>query len=642
VEPTAVRFASDGRVFVAEKRGVIKVFANISSTTPAVFADLNANVYNFWDRGLLGLALHPNFPATPYVYVLYTYDFDPSQANSRPRWGTPGVYNDPCPTPPGATDDGCVVSGRLSRLTAAGDVMTGTEQVLIEDWCQQYPSHSIGAILRVDPLTGAGLSDNPLAGSADPNARRIIAHGFRNPFRLTVRPGTNDIWIGDVGWNTREEIDRIPNPTAPAAMNFGWPCYEGAGRQSGYDAANLTLCENLYAETGAVIAPVFAYNHADKVVANETCPTGSSSITGLAFYGSGSYPSAYTGALFFADYSRDCIWVMFRGSNGLPDPSQRQTLVAGAANPVFPEIGPNGGLFYVDLGGSVRRITYFSGNQPPTASMTATPTSGAAPLTVTFDGRGSSDPDPGDHLTFSWDFNGDGVFGDATIACCPTFTYTNPGSYSASLRVTDQSGEAATASTTITANNTPPTPVILAPASATTWKVGDTITFSGSATDAQEGALPASALTWTLTLFHCPSNCHTHPLQTFVGVSGGSFVTPDHECPSYFELKLTAVDSTGLQGTTTVRLDPRTVVLSFQTVDAKLQLTVNSTTRKAPFTVTVIVGSRNTISAATPQFIGSNQYEFVSWSDRGAPTHDIIAGASAATLMATYRKVAKR
>src|SRR5262245_51616171 len=73
-QPTAVAFASDGRVFVAEKGGLIKVFASLSATTPTVFADLRPKVYNYWDRGLLGLALHPNFPATPYVYVLYTYD----------------------------------------------------------------------------------------------------------------------------------------------------------------------------------------------------------------------------------------------------------------------------------------------------------------------------------------------------------------------------------------------------------------------------------------------------------------------------------------------------------------------------------------------------------------------------------------
>ena len=142
--PTAVRFASDGRVFVAEKRGVIKVFDSLTDTTATTFADLNVNVYNFWDRGLLGLALDPSFPTNPYVYALYTYDA--AIGGTAPRWGTPGVYSDPCPTPPGATADGCLVSGRLSRLQANGNTMTGPEQVLIEDWCQQYPSHSIGAV----------------------------------------------------------------------------------------------------------------------------------------------------------------------------------------------------------------------------------------------------------------------------------------------------------------------------------------------------------------------------------------------------------------------------------------------------------------------------------------------------------------
>ena len=144
--PTALRFSPDGRIFVAEKRGVIKVFDSLADPTPEVFADLNANVHNYWDRGLLGMTLDPEFPANPYVYVLYTYDHELGSSSPAPRWGTPGVYSDPCPTPPGPTADGCVVSGRLSRLTASGNTMTGSEQVLVEDWCQQYPSHSVGSV----------------------------------------------------------------------------------------------------------------------------------------------------------------------------------------------------------------------------------------------------------------------------------------------------------------------------------------------------------------------------------------------------------------------------------------------------------------------------------------------------------------
>jgi glucose/arabinose dehydrogenase len=116
--PTNFRFASDGRVFVAQKNGMIKVFDNLTDTTPTTFADLRTEVDDYWDRGLLGLALDPNFPTTPYVYVLYAFD--------APIGGTAPVWNDACPSPPGPTTDGCVVSGRLARLTASGNTMVPT------------------------------------------------------------------------------------------------------------------------------------------------------------------------------------------------------------------------------------------------------------------------------------------------------------------------------------------------------------------------------------------------------------------------------------------------------------------------------------------------------------------------------------
>jgi glucose/arabinose dehydrogenase/PKD repeat protein len=703
-QPTAVRFSPDGRVFVAEKSGYIKVFDNLSDTTPTVFADLRTQVHNFWDRGLLGLALAPNFPTDPWVYVLYT--FDAAIGGMAPRWGSVDGTSDGCPTPPGATDDGCVVAGRLSRLQASGNTMTGSEQVLIEDWCQQYPSHSIGslafgadgalyvsggdgasfnfvdygqdgtpvnpcgdppggtmappsaeggalrsqdvrttsdpvgldgAILRVDPATGRGLPDNPMASSSDLNAQRIVGYGLRNPFRITTRPGTNEVWIGDVGWGAWEEIDRLVSPTAAPVDNFGWPCYEGDGRQGSYDAANLDICENLYAAgTAAVEAPYFRYHHNDLVLPNDVCPKGGSSVAGtsFAFSSGGSYPAEYRGALFFADYTRRCIWAIPTGANGLPDIAKRRTFVAGAAQPVDLQIGPGGDLFYVDLGGTIRRIRYFNQNQPPIAVAAANPTSGAAPLTVAFDGSASSDPD-GDALTYAWDLDGDGAFDDATGATA-SFTYTQPGTHIATLRVTDPSSATGTDSVTISAGNTPPRAVIDTPDAATTWKVGDTIAVSGHATDPQQGQLEASALTWSLVLHHCPSTCHEHPIQTFSGVASGSFVAPDHEYPSHLELRLTATDSGGLTNETSVQLDPQTVDLAFGSSPAGLTLEVGSTSQTAPFTRKAILGSKLSISALSPQASGGTAYEFVSWSDGGAQSHEIVADAPG-SYVATYR-----
>jgi glucose/arabinose dehydrogenase len=715
--PTVLQFAPDGRIFVGQKNGVIKVFQGLTDPSPVTFADLSSKVDDYWDRGLLGMALPPNFPTDPYVYVLYAYDAP--IGGIAPRW------NDACPTPPGPTTDGCLVSGRLSRLQISGNVMTGTEQVLINDWCQQFPSHSIGTllfgrdgylyvtggdgasfnnvdygqygntyagdqanpcgdppaavgtplsppgaeggalrsqsvrrtdgpatldgtVLRIDPATGAGVSGNPFFASPDANARRIVAYGLRNPFRITQRPGTDELWIGDVGWNTWEEINRVVAPASTTASNFGWPCYEGSSPQSGYQGAGLNLCSSLYSTPGSVIAPYYTYNHSACVVNYTGCHTGGSSITGVAFYQGGSYPTQYNGALFFADHTRNEVWAMLPGTNGLPDPSRLQSFVGvdatggAAGHPVDLKIGPGGDLFYVDMDdGTVHRITYAAANQPPTAVITANPTNGPVPLTVSFDGTGSSDPE-GKPLSYSWDLNGDGTFGDAT-ASTASYTYTTAGVYHPSLRVTDDQGAIDAASVTVTAGNTAPTGVIDSPTSSMTWKVGDTINFSGHATDSQDGTLPASALTWSLILHHCftPTDCHTHLIQTINGVSSGSFTAPDHNYPCWLELQLTATDSGGLTSTASVRLDPKTIVLTFKTNPGGLVLTdlvVNEAPSTTPFSITVVVGSANSVSAPSPQQFKRSSYYFTSWSDGGAQSHTITAPAVNTTYTATYRK----
>ncbi len=703
--PTVVQFAADGRIFVAQKNGQIYSF-DAAGGSKTLFADLSIEVDDYWDRGLLGLALSPTFPTDPAVYVLYTYDA--AEGSTAPRW------NDGCPTPPGATTDGCVVSGRLSKLTPSGTPGAPVETVLVSGWCQQYPSHSIGTvrfgsdgylyagagdgasfnnvdygqygnyyvgdlanpcgdppspagtaltspdaqggalrsqsprrsagpttldgtIIRVDPATGGGVATNPFAASTDPNRQRVLAYGMRNPFRFTTRPGTNELWVGDVGWNTWEEIERIPDTTVGVAANFGWPCYEGSFIQAAYQSATLASCSSLYANPSQVTAPFYAYNHSSQVVTGETCPTGGSSVSGIAFYPGGSYPSSYNGGLFFADHSRRCIWFMPLGATGNPDPSRVQTFAPGAGNPVDLEIGPGGDLFYADLeGGAIHRISYTVANQPPVAAISAQPTSGTTPLTVQFDAGASSDPEGG-ALTYTWDLDGDGVYDNGTSAVA-TWTYSTPGEYTARLQVTDPQGAVGAAAVTITAGNSPPTPTITAPSASSKWKVGDTITFAGGATDIQDGTEPASRLQWTVILYHCytPTDCHAHTELSIPGTSSGSYTAPDHGYPVYLEFRLTATDSGGLSTTTTVRLDPQTVDLTFRSNPGSLRVTVTSadSTFATPFTHTYVVNAQVHLIAP----VRSGAYTFQSWSDGGAADHTISAPATAKTYTATYRK----
>lgn len=697
--PTAVRFAPDGRIFVAEKPGGIKVFDGPGDTTPTLFANLRSKVNHWWDRGLLGLALDPDFPAKPFVYVLYTHD--------APIGGTAPTWNDNCPDPPGNTN-GCVVSARLSRLQASGDQMIGSEQVLIEDWCQQAPTHSIGdlrfgpdgalyvsggdgaspsfvdygqvgdpknpcgdapvpvggtqspptaeggalrsqdvrtpadpttldgTILRVDPETGAAMPGNPYASSTDPNRRRIIAYGLRNPFRFAVRPGASELWIGDVGWNTTEEINRVRNAADAVVENFGWPCWEGNSRQGGYDSANLNLCESLYAANNAT-ARVFSYQHSSKATPEDPCPAGGSSISGMTFNPPGStLPAEFDGALFFADYARNCIWVMETGADGLPSASKVRWFRANASMPVDIQFGPGNDLFYADVwGGTIKRIHYTQGNQAPRAVALATPTSGDTPLPVQFDATQSSDPDGG-ALTYAWDTDGDGQFDDSDTAL-QRWTYGTPGVYNVGLRVTDPQGASSTDTVAITAGNTPPVATIASPSPGVRWRVGQSISFSGGATDKQDGTVAPSGLAWALVLSHCPSNCHEHAVRTWSGVASGSFAAPDHEYPSNLELRLTATDSGGLTSTQTLRLDPRTVDVTLRSNPTGLSLALNGAAQASPFTRAVIEGSANTISANTPQTLAGATYDFGSWSDGGLGTHGVTANA-ATTYTATFNR----
>jgi PKD repeat protein len=255
---------------------------------------------------------------------------------------------------------------------------------------------------------------------------------------------------------------------------------------------------------------------------------------------------------------------------------------------------------------------------------------------VTFDGRASSDPDPGDSLSYAWDLDGDGAFDDAT-GPQPTWTYQAAGSVTARLRVSDGNGGTGTAAVTVVVGSRP-TATIDAPLPGTTWSVGDTVPYSGGGTDPEEGDLPASALSWALVLHHCSTAtaCHAHPIGTFPEGPTGSFVAPDHEYPSYLELTLTVTDGTGLTDAASVRLDPDAVDVTFASEPSGVALTVGGGGVTTPATARLIVGSETTVGAPASVVVGGRKYAFRSWSDGGAISHEFVAPATATTLRAVY------
>ena len=174
-----------------------------------------------------------------------------------------------------------------------------------------------GAVLRLDPATGAAMSGNPNLASPDANARRIVAHGFRNPFRFTFRPTTSELWVGDVGWNAWEEIDLVASPTG-GRREPRLAVLRGQRPPSSYDNLNLGICEGLYAAGTAAPRRTSATATPRRSRARRARPRTARRSPAWRSTRATSYPASYNGGLFFADYTRDCIWFMPAGANGRP------------------------------------------------------------------------------------------------------------------------------------------------------------------------------------------------------------------------------------------------------------------------------------------------------------------------------------
>jgi glucose/arabinose dehydrogenase/regulation of enolase protein 1 (concanavalin A-like superfamily) len=593
----------DGRILVCEQGGSLRVIKNgVLLTTPFVTITVNSS----GERGLLGVAVDPNFASNQYIYVYYTAT-------------SPNIHN------------------RISRFTANGDVAAGGSELAIFDLDplssatnhnggslhfgqdgklyaaagdngngsnSQSLNNVLGKLLRMNS-DGSIPTDNPFYNTASGNNRAIWALGLRNPFTFAVQPGTSRKFIDDVGQATYEEIN-----DAISGANYGWPNSEGPTSTPG--------------ET----TPLLYYGHGNGSA------TGCA-ITGGTFYNpsTAQFPASYVGHYFYADYCS--AWIR----NMDPSNNSSAAFATNITAPVDLFVDPNGSLFYLARGsgsntGVVYRIDY-TANQAPFISTQPVDVTVSVGQSASFSViAGGTAP-----LSYQWQRNGTNISG----ATSPTYTIP-------SVTINDNGAlfrcVVSNAYGTVTSNqalltvsqNQLPTATIDLPVVGTHYNGGQTITYSGTGTDPEDGNEPASAFTWEVVFHH---DQHTHPfILPFSGTTGGTFVIPTtgETSPNvWYRIHLTITDSAGATATVYRDIIPNLANVTVATNPSGLQLKLDAQPITSPYTFSGVVGIIRNLEAVSPQTQGGTTYQYVSWSDGGTRIHDISTPSSNTTYTATYQ-----
>ena len=565
-QPTAADWGPDGRIYVAEKAGRVRVVEPDGRLRPQPLLDISDHVNSYWDRGMTDVELAADFASTGHVYLLYVADRDPAHPDgakaavltrvtvapdgtiaggAEPETTILGGGGAACPPDQGPAVDclpvdwgvhgtGTVISDPDGSLwVSLGDGKESGAVLSPLTFRPFDPALPSGKVLHVD-ASGHGLTGHPFCpGETDlsKTCTKVFARGLRNPFRIAPL-AAGGLLVGDVGWEQTEELD-----AARGGESFGWPCREGDHAAPSY--TDLAGCAQ--GVPPPATAPVHTYAH----------NVGSSILAGPVYDGA-SWPSGYVGRSFFADTISGALWTIAPADTGAWPVT---AFGSGLGFPVDLAMTPDGDLAYVSFGaGELRAIRWAPDNRTPHAVAAASATYGPVPLAVTFDAAGSFDPDD-EPLSYAWDF------GDGASATGPVVghTYVAEGLYTARLTVTDPHGATAAADLLIGPGNDPPSLEVTAPADGARYRIGETIALAATATDAQDGVLPAAGITWDIVLRHGE---HSHPLIQRHG-SVSSFTTlASHGAGSHYEVTVTAVDAGGLTASRTLVLEPRLAPVS--------------------------------------------------------------------------------
>lgn len=598
-QPLDFRFLpNDLGILIAEKNGAIKLFHDDHVQTVITLPTSSGG-----ERGIGGIEVDPNFETNHYIYASYT-----------------------------TVNAAGTNVNRLSRLTLSEDLHSlQAERVILEFsepntihhggtirfgpvdhmlyWSTgennyapnaQDLSNLHGKIIRIDPVTLKAAAGNPFLHT--PGARpEIYAYGLRNPFRFTFTP-EGKLLVGDVGSANWEELNVVT-----AGANYGWPLAEG------------------YCDDCAFVNPIYAYPHTP-------LPALAGAITSVLYFTGDAFGEQYENRVFISDYTLGWIRVLTFDEDftSLIDVKTFDDQ-AGAVLQLLQ--GPDGNIYQLDYFGELSVIAPSGGNRAPKAVITATPDSGYTDLAVQFSGAGSSDPE-GSALSYVWDFGISGD-GDTSTAVTPTWTYTENGSYLVTLTVTDAEGKASQATHQIVVGSVAPTIGDIR-VNKTKYNAGDTITFSATASDADEGALDSGAYHWKVLFRHAD---HIHPFaDDIVGTSGSITIPRDsHNVDTTrYEIVLTVTDASGPSASKSITVNPNLVELQFTSNDPDAIYTIDGVPHKGTYTETAVVGVERVIGAVSSQFVDGKKLVFGSWSDGNLPSHIIVTPATATTYVVTY------
>lgn len=589
--PTAMTLAPDGRLFVCQQNGQLRVIKNgLLLATPFVTVATDT----IGERGLLGVAVDSQF-----VYIYYTVPATP-RFNRLSRFAQNGdvaaggetVLMDFEPLSATNHNGGAIHFGPDGKLYVA----VGENSVASHS---QSLSNRLGKMLRLNP-DGTIPTDNPFFNSATGLNRSIWALGLRNPFTFAFQPGTGRMFINDVGQSTWEEINE-----GVAGANYGWPNSEG----------NTT--------NPAHRSPIYAYGHSG------TTEWGCA-IAGGAFYNpdTPTFPAEYAGQYFFADYCSG--WI--RRLN--PGTGQTAGFATNILSPVDLAVSPEGSLYYLARGsGFVHRVDYTASAAP---HITQHPTGMAVVVgqsaTFTVDASGASP------LSYQWQRNGNTI--SNAIQASYTLNAATAADNGAQFRavVSNAFGNATSNAAILTvASNQAPTASITAPASGLLYAGGDNIGYQGSGTDPEEGGIPAARICWQIDFHH---DTHTHPfVPETCGNASGSVQIPNTGETSanvWYRFRLTVRDSTGLADSRFVDVMPRRANLTLQTNPPEMQLTLDGQPTSTPLQFTSVVGMIRSLGAISPIGTGDTRFRFLSWSDNGTLIHDIATPPSDTTYTASF------